>query len=56
VEPIVTVPPSVSLVVALLCLVAWLVFGFVIPVGVGAIHLLLAIGVLLLIQWWAVTK
>jgi hypothetical protein len=34
-------------------LVAWLVLVFVVPVGLGIVHLLLAAGVVLLIRWWA---
>ncbi len=41
---------------ALTLLVAWVIFGFITPVGVGAIHLLLAAGVTLLVRWWALTQ
>lgn len=44
-----------TLVVALVLLVAWVIFGFITPVGVGAIHLLLAAAVVLLVRWWALT-
>jgi hypothetical protein len=44
---------NVTLGVALGSLVLWIVFGFVIPIGVGAIHLLLAVGAILLVRWWA---
>ncbi|NNG17020.1 MAG: hypothetical protein HKM89_11110 [Gemmatimonadales bacterium] len=44
---------NVTLGVALVCLALWIVFGFVIPIGVGAVHLLLAVGTILLVRWWA---
>jgi len=34
-----------------LALVAWLVLGFVIPLGAGWVHLLLPVGVVLAIRW-----
>jgi len=42
-----------TLVVALVSLVAWVVFAFILKVGPGAIHLLLALGASLLVRWWA---
>ncbi|HEU4570163.1 MAG TPA: hypothetical protein VFS07_06300 [Gemmatimonadales bacterium] len=42
-----------TLAAALLCLVAWVVFAFILKVGAGVIHLLLAAGVTLLVRWWA---
>lgn len=45
-----------TLVGAIVLLVAWIIFGFITPVGVGAIHLLLAAGVTLLVRWWALTQ
>lgn len=44
---------NVTLVGAIVCLVLWVVFGFVIPLGVGAVHLFLAVGTILLVRWWA---
>ena len=41
------------LIVALLSLVAWILLAFAFPVGIGAVHLLLATGVTLLVRWWA---
>jgi hypothetical protein len=38
---------------ALVCLAAWAVLTFVVPAGLGVVHLLLAAGVLLLMRWWA---
>ena len=45
--------PTLSLLLALILLAFWLLFGFLLPVSVGAIHLLLAVAVVLLIRWWA---
>jgi hypothetical protein len=42
-----------TLVIALASLVAWAVLVFVVPVTAGAVHLLLALGVTLLVRWWA---
>ncbi len=39
-----------TLIVALLALAAWIVFGFVIPVGAGWPHLFLALGAILLVR------
>jgi hypothetical protein len=44
---------NVTLVIAIACLALWIVFAFVIPIGVGAVHLLLAVGTVLLVRWWA---
>ncbi len=43
-----------TLAAALLCLLLWVVFGLLLPVPVGAIHALLALGTVLLVRWWAV--
>jgi hypothetical protein len=43
----------VTLTAALLSLVAWVIFAFILKVGPGAIHLLLAAGTTLLVRWWA---
>jgi hypothetical protein len=42
-----------NLIGAIVALVLWFAGTFVRPVGLGIIHLLLAIGVVLLIRWWA---
>lgn len=42
-----------TLVAAVVSLAAWVVFAFLLKVGPGAIHLLLAVGGVLLIRWWA---
>ncbi len=39
-----------SLAVGVAALIAWVVFGLVLPVGNGVVHLLLPVGVLLLIR------
>jgi hypothetical protein len=42
-----------SLPIAVVLLVAWVVLGFAMPVGIGAVHLLLAIGATFFVRWWA---
>ena len=44
---------NLTLVGAIVALVAWILTTFMVPVGLGIVHLLLAAGVLLLIRWWA---
>jgi hypothetical protein len=44
---------SLDLIGAIVALVGWFVLTFVIKTGLGLIHLLLAVGVVLLIRWWA---
>jgi hypothetical protein len=44
---------TLTLALALLSLALWIVFGFVLPVGVGAIHVLFAVGATLLVRWYA---
>jgi hypothetical protein len=44
---------NLTLVGAIICLAAWILTTFVVPVGLGIVHLLLAAGVLLLVRWWA---
>jgi hypothetical protein len=41
---------NLTLIAALLALAAWIVFGFVIPVGAGWPHLFLALGAVLLVR------
>ena len=41
---------------SLVSFVAWITFGFVIPVGVGMIHVLLAVSVILFVGWWGLTR
>ena len=45
-----------ALLVALASFIAWIVFGFVMPVGIGAVHLLLAVAATFLVRWWALTR
>jgi hypothetical protein len=46
-----------TLVAALVCLVVWILFTFVFPLGpAGApLHLLLGLTGVLLVRWWALT-
>jgi hypothetical protein len=44
---------SPTLLLAVVSLVAWAVLTFGTTVSSGAIHLLLALGVTLLVRWWA---
>lgn len=44
---------KVTLALALLSLVLWIIFAFVLPVGIGAIHVLFALGATLLVRWYA---
>ena len=44
---------SINLIGAILSLAVWFVATFVVPVGLGIIHVLLGVGVVLLIRWWA---
>ncbi|MDO8665955.1 MAG: hypothetical protein Q7J79_05040 [Gemmatimonadales bacterium] len=41
---------NLTLAVALMALVAWIVIGFLVPLGAGWVHLLLAAGVMLLVR------
>jgi hypothetical protein len=42
-----------NLIGAIVALVLWVLVVFVTPVGLGIVHLLLALGVGLVIRWWA---
>jgi hypothetical protein len=44
---------SLTLLVAIVSLVAWLALLFFTSVNAGAIHLLLAVSATLLVRWWA---
>lgn len=44
---------KLTLALGVLSLVLWIVFAFVLPVGIGAIHLLFALGATLLVRWYA---
>jgi hypothetical protein len=43
-----------TLVAAVVCLAIWVVFTFLMPAGLGVVHVLLGVGVFLLIRWWAI--
>ena len=45
---------GVTLVLAILSLVAWVLLAFVFPLGIGYVHLLLGLGVTLLVRWFAI--
>lgn len=45
-----------ALLAGLVSLTAWIVLGFVLPVGIGAVHLLLAVGATFLVRWWGLTR
>lgn len=47
---------NVNLIGAIIALAAWLVLTFIRPVGLGIIHILLAVGVVLLIRWWGLRR
>jgi len=44
---------SLTLVAAIVSLLAWIALVFFSSVTAGAIHLLLALGTTLLVRWWA---
>jgi hypothetical protein len=44
---------SLTLLVAVVSLIAWVGLVFFTPVTAGGIHLLLALGSTLLVRWWA---
>ena len=44
---------SLTLLAAVLALIAWVGIVFFTPVTAGAVHLLLALGATLLVRWWA---
>jgi hypothetical protein len=44
---------SLNLIGAILSLATWFTATFIVPVGLGIIHVLLGVGVVLLIRWWA---
>lgn len=47
--------PALTLAAAVVSLLLWIVLAFGVPVAAGAVHLLLAIGVVLLVRWYALT-
>ena len=44
---------SLTLLAAIVSLIAWVVLVFFTAVGAGAVHLLLAVSATLLVRWWA---
>jgi hypothetical protein len=44
---------ALSLIGAIVALVLWFLLTFVVTPALGIVHALLAIGVVLLIRWWA---
>jgi hypothetical protein len=42
-----------NLIGAIVALLFWILVVFILPVGLGIVHLLLAVAVGLLIRWWA---
>jgi hypothetical protein len=44
---------SLTLLAAVVSLLAWVTLTFFTAVNAGAIHLLLAVGSTLLVRWWA---
>jgi uncharacterized membrane protein YvlD (DUF360 family) len=46
-------PSRIALVLAVAALALWWLFVFVAGVQAGAVHLLLAAGVILAVRWWA---
>jgi hypothetical protein len=44
---------SLTLLIAIVSLVAWAILTFVTGPQPGAVHLLLALGTVLLVRWWA---
>lgn len=42
-----------TLLLALLCLIVWVLLAFVLGPQPGTVHLLLALGTTLLVRWWA---
>ena len=45
-----------TLVFAVVCFAAWVLLVFVRPVGLGIVHVLLAVSAVLLIRWWALRE
>lgn len=43
-----------TLLAAIALLSLWVVFTFVIPAGLGIVHVLLGLGAALLVRWWVI--
>ncbi|HEU4699709.1 MAG TPA: hypothetical protein VFS40_11040 [Gemmatimonadales bacterium] len=48
--------PRLTLVIAVVALVLWIVLAGALPPTVASVHLLLAVSATLLVRWWALTK
>jgi len=48
-------PRPVLLTIVILSALAWILWGFVYPIGVGVIHALLAVAAVGFVRWWALT-
>jgi hypothetical protein len=46
-------PMSLTLLGAIVALLGWITLVFFTALNAGAIHLLLALGAMLLVRWWA---
>lgn len=44
---------AVSLIASLVCLALWVTMVFIRPVGLGIVHILLALAAVLWVRWWA---
>jgi hypothetical protein len=44
---------SLTLLAAIVSLLAWVTLGFLASVSAGAVHVLLAVSATLLVRWWA---
>lgn len=44
------------LLAALLCLGLWVVLTFILPAGLGIVHVLLGVGLALLVRWWVLAS
>ena len=44
---------KISLLAALASLTLWIIAVFIRPIGLGVAHVLLGLGAVLLIRWWA---
>ena len=42
-----------SLIASVVCLALWALLVFIRPVGLGVVHLLLVVGAVLWVRWWA---
>ena len=47
---------SLTLLAAVLALAIWVTFTFVLPAGLGIVHVLFGVGSVLLIRWWGGTR